>query len=279
MKNIEQIIFDELAAQNPIFLEEVGYLHVENIPARMKGKNSVSAPRNVVIYTPDTPNTEIKNIINILEAEGTDYQQARDEYYAWLAEAFKDGTLTIAGAGILKNSVFSPTKELDKALNPNSQVVAVKRKNNTWLWILLILVLLAVLLFGYKRCSEDAANKKQPVVTESPTPVEPEPEITAEPEPQQEEEPAAGFNYPVPGRFYVVSGVFDIPSNADKQIAELKREFPDLTFEKFDYPEGRQGRTMVTVYSSTRRGEALDIRREMAWSYDFHDYWIYPEDK
>lgn len=282
MRTFDQIIFDELAARRPVMLEEVGYLKIDGVPAKVTNKNTVSAPRNVVAYTPDAQ-AEARNVINIFESEGTDYQQARDQYYAWLAEARRDDALTIQGAGVLKDGIFTLTPELDKILNPNSKAVVVKRKSTAWIWIIIIAALLLLIFFGYRSCNVD--NEKKTAQTENARkPVEPAavPDtvtaaVKSEPQPATDVTAAGnGPNYPLAGRYYVVAGVFDIPENADKLIAQLKRKFPDLTFEKFDYPGVRPGRTMVTVYSSTKQNETLNMRRQLAWSYDMHEYWIYP---
>lgn len=280
MRTFDQIIFDELAARRPVMLEEVGYLKIDSVPAKVTGKNTVSAPRNVVAYTPDA-HAEARNVINILESEGTDYQQARDQYYGWLAEARRDDAITIQGAGVLKDGIFTPTLELDKILNPNTQAVVVKRKSMAWLWIVILVALLLLIFFGYRSCNAD--KKKKPAQTENvQKPIEPvmAPDTVStavQSEPQPADDSAGnGLNYPLAGRYYVVAGVFDIPENADKLIAQLKRKFPDLTLEEFDYPGVRPGRTMVTVYSSTKQSETLNMRRQLAWGYDLHEYWIYP---
>ena len=281
MRTFDQIIYDELAARRSVMLEEVGYLKIDSVPAKVTGKNTVSAPRNVVAYTPDA-HTEARNVINILESEGVDYQQARDQYYGWLAEARKDDVVTIQGVGVLKDGIFTPTPELDKVLNPNSQAVTVKRKSSAWLWIIIIVVLLLLVFFGYRSCNSD--KKEKQVQTENvQKPVEPatipdtvSTNVQSEAQPIEDQTAGKGLNYPLDGRYYVVAGVFDFPENADKLIEQLKRKFPDLTMEKFDYPGIRPGRTMVTVYSSTQPKETLNMRRQLAWSYDLHEYWIYP---
>lgn len=281
MRTFDQIIFDELAAQRAVLLEGVGYLKVENIPAKLTGKNTISAPRNVVVYTPDL-HAEAKNVINILESEGIDYQQARDQYYAWLAEARRDNILRIYSVGVLKDGIFMPTAELDTRLSPYQAAVVVKHKSMAWLWLIIIAAVLLLLFFGYRHW--ESADKGEASQTENIQTPQPAPAVavdttaTTSPEIPADDQQVVGkaYNYPVPGRYYVVAGVFDIPENADKLIVKLKRQFPDMTFEKFDYPGARPDRTMVTIYSSTKHNEALNMRRELAWSYDLHEYWIYP---
>ncbi len=277
MRTYDQIIFGELADRRPVILEEVGYLKIENVPAKMEG-NSVSAPRNIVMYTSEA-NPEARNVINILESEGIDYQQARDRYYEWLWNARKEGVLAIEEAGELRDGVFTPTGELDKRLNPGRQeTVVVKRKRGkAWLWILLVIALLLLLLFGYKRCGSCIFKPEQPIVAVQQPAAPAATDTTARPiPPQAVEHPEKSLNYPLPGRYYVVSGVFDIPENADKLIRQLKVKFPDLAFEKFDYPGSRPGRTMVSVFSSAKYSEALNMQRQLAWNYDLQEYWIYP---
>ena len=281
MRTCDQIIFDELAARRSVMLEEVGYLKIDSIPAKVTGNKTVSAPRNVVAYTPDM-HAEARNVINILESEGIDYQQAREQYYGWLAEARKDNVITIQGAGVLKDDIFTPTPELEKILNPGSQAVVVKRKNTAWLWIVIIAALLVLIFFGYRSCNEDK-KKKQAQTENVEKPAEPvmapdtvSTNVQPEQQPADGQTDGNGLNYPLDGRYYVVAGVFDFPENADKLIEQLKRKFPDLTMEKFDYPGIRPGRTMVTVYSSTNPTETLNMRRQLAWSYDLHEYLIYP---
>lgn len=279
MRTFDQIIFDELTAQRAVLLEDIGYLKIENIPARIADKNSVIAPRKVVVYTPETP-AGARNVINILESEGVDYQQARDQYYAWLADARKDGALRIYSAGVLKDGIFMPTAELDKKLNPDFRAaVIVKRNSMAWLWIVVIIVLALLVFLGFHFCgsTDNTDGRQQTVTVQTQKPaVEAVPDTVSTAVIPVDNGQGTGLNYPVPGRYYVVAGVFDIPENADRLINSLKRQFPDLTFEKFDYPGTRPDRTMVTVYSSTKHHETLNMRRELAWSYDLHDFWIYP---
>lgn len=284
MRTFDQIIFDELAAQRPVMLEEVGYLNIDSLPAKITGKGSVSAPRKVVKYAPDAY-PDARNVINILESEGVDYQQARDLYYGWLAEARTGDTLTVKGAGVLKAGAFAMSPELNGQLNPNAQpAAAVKNKSTAWLWIIVVIAILLSLFFLYRSCSSDTGTQPLPVETiELPAPTIAVPDSAALAAADSLKNAANtqvegnGMNYPVPGRYYVVAGVFDIPENADNLIRILTPKFPDLTFEKFDYPGIRPGRTMVTIYSSTKYNETLNMRRELAWSYDLHEYWIYPQ--
>lgn len=298
MNAYDQIIFDELVQHRPVHLNEVGYLKVETYPARIKDGRSISAPRNVVAFTSE-PTENARNIVDILIEKGTDHQTAWNEYGEWLARSRKDDKLIIDGAGTVNNCIFIPTPELDKALNPNSPgTVAVKPRSKAWIWILIgIIVLGAIFFIGMHYCeNEDGIWKcKKPAQTTTLStttmPEQPAADSTTANSSAGESKvandtvnisaalPLSELGFPVEGRHYVVGGVFDIPENADIYVNFIKRNFPELKPEKFSYPGTRTGRIMVTVYSSDKRSEVLDIRRQLAWSYDLHDYWLFPEEK
>lgn len=294
MRTFDQIIFDELSAGRSVMLEEIGYLNIDARPAQVTRNNTIAAPRKVVVYTPDAI-SDARNAINILEAEGVDYQQARDQYYTWLAEARKDSKLTILNTGVLKDSIFTPSTELQKILNPNAAVeIAAKRGGNGWIWIVIVIILLLLLAFFLCRsCNGISKRMNEPnkvetaVQQQTPAEVVPDSAAVAQAKAREAElaeanatanatQNTGGMNYPAKGRYYIVAGVFDIPANADNLIKLLKPYFPDFTYEKFDYPGIRPGRTMVTVFSSTNYAETLNMRRQLAWNHDLYDYWIYP---
>lgn len=284
MRVYDRIIFDELVAGRPVLLNEVGYLEVVTKPAQMRSDRSVSAPRRMAVYTSNAPQNA-RNVVDILISTGVEDQSAWDQYNAWLAESRKDGAVVVEGVGrINRDYNFFPAGELEQALNPGGESVAVKPRSRGWIWIVVVVLLLLILLF-LRFCTDTFVPRTEvapPVRTEitepAPDPA-PQPEVVPAETGSQSTDPASGLSYPIEGVHYVVAGVFDLPENADKYIASLKRTYPQLTPEKFAYPGIRPGRTMVTVFSSDRRGQALDLRRELAWTYDLHDFWLFPEDK
>ena len=282
MRVYDQIIFDELTAGRPILLNEVGYLKVVTKAAELKNNKSVTAPRRIVVYDAEAPEGA-HNVVDILAAQGTDIQAAWDQYNGWLAESRKEGELIIEGVGkVTAEYKFIPTKDFDKVMNPGAEEnITVKPHSKAWIWIVVVVLLLLIVAFLRFCTNTFAPRNEEPVIVEQPAPApEPQP-VQQQPEkaPDPNVDPVTGLRYPLEGMHYVVGGVFDIPENADKYIEELKKTYPESMPEKFAYPGVRPGRTMVTVFASDKRSEALDVRRDYALTFFLQDFWLYPEAK
>ncbi len=76
-------------------------------------------------------------------------------------------------------------------------------------------------------------------------------------------------------RYMVVGGMFVVPGNADKYIAEMRRHFPDLDYVKHPYGSG----TLVSVGSAPDRTEAQRTRNSIARQTGHYDMWVYDSGK
>lgn len=272
MKTIDQLIFDELVSRGSASLEGVGTLTVKTAPARMDN-GKISAPHKTVAFDSSFAGESV-SVMKLLE-KGTTSDKAKELYDTWLTKAKEGDSLSISGVGKLNGSDFTVAPELEKALNPASaEEVAAKPRRRGLLWIIIAIILL-LLLLGLYMCNRKGSgcglfSCKQPEVVVVPLPEKPEP--VAEP-PKQPTEPAKPA-VPEKGKYYVVAGVFDIPSNADNYVESLKKRFPGMDIQKLPF---RDNRTMVTMFSSTDWNTALEQRRKLAReNYDeMYEIWIY----
>lgn len=272
MKAIDKIIFNVLASRRSVVLPGVGTLAVERRPAVVSGKD-VKAPENRVVFS-ETEREGVPTLPGLMELMGVDPQQAQSNYDEWLNEVSSGNGLMIEGVGTLRQTSFTPSPELAQILNPAALADGGARPNrprgNRLTNILLgVVILLLVALSGLYVYNTYFSGTRVRSLTASTQPVQPEQTIPAE-------EPAAAYEPVAPAgndvkRFHVVAGTFVNESNADAMIKWYKVNYPELTPEKVTY---RNGRTIVSLFSTDNEREAFAKMRSLAYSHFKPDYWV-----
>lgn len=114
MNAIEKIIFNELASRRAIALPRVGALRVVRRHAHHDGEH-MRAPENKVVYSLESDN-DIPAVTSLGVGE--------HDYLEWLAMALRNDELNISGVGTLILGEFTPSPELERALNPASATIS-----------------------------------------------------------------------------------------------------------------------------------------------------------
>ena len=255
-EQVNRLIANRLAAGCELFLPGVGALYVEQRGARRLDSRYVAPPCRLVHFVAQEQGVSL--VDEIARAARCEPAKAQEIYDRWLDAVLGERTLTIEGVGELRGNRFDPDPEFDMVLNPQGRTpVKVKNKRgNCILWILLLLLVAAVVgyfaFFAENRqlpksvrawwggqaepeepiervdlatgllvtppAAESAAPAADSTKTAAPAqPAAPQPTGEAS-RPQGSVQAPARF---VPGRHYVVYGVFGEPENATRAVAEV----------------------------------------------------------
>jgi hypothetical protein len=305
MTNIDRLIFDSLAARRSVVLPGEGTLEVRRRGARKISDTRIVPPQNVVIFIPDEKQGAQNVVTLVMNAAGVDEHAAGEEYLSWLEAARRaDDSLAIGEVGEIKGGEFTVAGELHSALNPvDDDVVEMessRRSTPVWVWLLVGLLAAALVAAGLMCWQKGAGfpwcgKGGEAVVTPS-VAVDPSGEAgaasggaltegaIAEAEAAMaaamaaEAASASGVGAGAGGaasgkRFHVIAGAFAIESNADKFMAKIKREHPELTPMKIVNPEN--GYNMVSIWQAATRGEASS-KTNLYWDIDLY-LWIYEQ--
>ncbi|MCL2562254.1 MAG: SPOR domain-containing protein [Rikenellaceae bacterium] len=117
--------------------------------------------------------------------------------------------------------------------------------------------------FWGMKCHVSKHNVYKPVVS-APV-VVPTQEVPAVVTPAETVAPAVARNY------HLIAGSFILESSADELIARYRRQFPDLTVEKFFTPAW----VKVSVYQGETRADAEEAKRRLASRLGNWDMWVY----
>ncbi len=299
---VNRLIGNRLAAGCDLFLPGIGSLYVEQIGARRISKRLVEPPCRIVTFTSQERGASL--VDEIVVAAGCEQEKAQSIYDRWLDSVLGDNTLIIDGVGAIQFNNFIPEPEFEELLNPQGRTpVKVGSASSGWLlWgcIAAALVLLGVGYFIYSGYRADRAAVEEtwnddfddasaddvsdadapeaPAMPEKPVPDKP---VAAKPaangavvrttvpdaRPQGSVEMPASL---VPGRHYVVAGVFGQPENAANTVARIHAE--DAAVLPVVYRYGNN-RLMVSLFVSDRLEACQDFIR--ANRYRWPDCWTY----
>lgn len=265
-EQVNRLIGNRLAAGCELFLPGVGSLFTEQRGARRVSKREVEPPCRAVRFTPQERGTSL--VDEIAGAARCDREKAQSIYDRWLDHVLGENTLTIRGVGELRFRNFIPEEEFDLILNPQGHApVKVKSGGSDWVLWVCLLVIFAALAVGYAMFFQPSllqrwTNDEEEVYEQPEAPAAPalqtQPdssaagsgaaETTAAPTASGDRTAALGAgngyngtpaaNVPigtaeapatlVPGRCYVVVGVFIEPENAAYMAEQIRREDPTL---------------------------------------------------
>lgn len=204
----------------------------------------------------------------VATVQGTDEEQAKEQYTEWLAAACTEEGVVIPSVGKVQDGVFVVASDLERALNPGvvSPVylpdnVGVKRVVT---WIVLAIVVgvglsVVLILWIESRSQIQGVNRMLPeevpavVDTTSATSVRP---VATDSVPKAPK-PAVPS---VQGKYKVIVGTYSTEANADKFIASAKQKNDTLHYEKLPRPNGR---IMVVAYASDSEQEAQRMLRTL----------------
>ncbi len=284
MDRISVLIFNTLSARQGLSLPGIGDLHVETEPAVMEQAGVVTPPKYRVVLA-DENSKGLPSVVKLVATvQGTDEEQAKEQYTEWLAAACTEEGVVIPSVGKVQDGVFVVASDLERALNPGvvSPVylpdnVGVKRVVT---WIVLAIVVgvglsVVLILWIESRSQIQGVNRmlpeevpavvdttsamQQSVVNDtvadilSATPVRPVAADSVSKAPK----PAAPS---VQGKYKVIVGTYSTEANADKFIASAKQKNDTLHYEKLPRPNGR---IMVVAYASDSEQEAQRMLRTL----------------
>lgn len=258
-EQVNRLIANRLAAGCELFLPGVGSLYVEQRGARRLDDRCVAPPCRTVNFIAQEQGTSL--VDEIARAARCEPEKAQEIYDRWLDAVLGERTLTIEGVGELRGSRFNPDPEFDLLLNPQGRTpvtVKTKRHDRTlWVALLAIVAAAAIGYFAFfagnrplpesvRSLWQGEAESEEPIQrvdlstgmlvdaatgepladsVENAAPVRPaqavpeQPAAVEEPRAQGSVESPARF---VPGRHYVVCGVFAEAKNAARAVAEAE---------------------------------------------------------
>jgi hypothetical protein len=277
MKSIDELIYDELVGRRRVVLPITGAFEVERRGAKQISDTQIAPPQNVVVFSlveaagPET-------IISLLAADrNIPLDEAVAEYGSWIESASRpNGSLVIDGVGEVRDGGFNIDPGLHAALNPEGEepVTMQTRKRGVTVWVWIVVAILAALavLCALRYCKPDIfGGRSKAPATETvltPAPISAADSLAAA--------NAAAATTPASsttGRFHVIAGAFAVEGNADKFVARLKREHPELTPIKLPHP--RIGYDMVSIWQASTEREAKN-KMNLYWDVN-SDLWIYEQ--
>jgi len=309
MKTVDRIIFDALAARRGVVLPDVGTLEVRRVGARRISDTRIAAPQNELSFAPEWGSGTAGSLVSMIAADqGLNESEASSVYREWLDAARReDGSVDLGAVGEVRDGEFVASKEMLHALNPaGNEVMTVEpggsRGSRAWVWIV-ALVAVALAALCLLRCCNGGAfpwNRGAKVEQVAPAVTPLDAADVAEAEAARAATAAgesaanaagaaadagsAGANaaaaagskvggYTGTDRFHVIVGAFAIESNADKYMARLKREHPELTPVKLPHPT--TGYSMVSILQAATERQAVN-KRNLYWDLD-PGLWIYEQ--
>ena len=286
MATIDKLIYDALAGRRSVVLPGVGTLEVKRRGAQKISDTQIMPPQNVVVFSPDEIMQGTESIVSLIATDrAVGEEEAVAIYGSWLEETRRDdGYILIESVGRTGSEGFIVAGDLHAALNPAGEVVPVtveteKRGPGLWVWILvgiLAAALVAVAICCWKKGCFGVGGAKKPTVE---TVITTTPPATAPPAvdsatlaaAETARATAAAAEQAASARFHVIAGAFAIESNADKFIARIKREHPELKPLKIVNPSN--GYHMVSIIQAPTRREASN-KINLYWDIDLY-LWIW----
>lgn len=275
-----------------IVLPGIGTLNVVRRPAVKVSRKAVIPPHKSIVFSESQSG---RSIIDEIVRFGVDEGLANEAYNAWLEKSYIDGTVTIAGAGIIKNGIVTPDKEFLQILNPQGTApVAIKPRADKFLYIFASLCcIFALCIAGYifvnyrnadDRIKTPTTKRETPAVKpEEAVPsvdnveslVAAEPETPTKPETPAEEPaavPAYDKNeilYSTSGHSYLVLGIFSTEDNARRAISNAEQRDSSVDCRIYHYSD----KFMVALFDGETARECSEYKRSIEDR--FPDLWIY----
>ncbi len=265
---INKLISNTLAQGRDIFLPGVGTLVVRRNAASRAGSTKMAPPCRSVTFTGEQRGESIISLI--VSKAGVDNGRAEEIYQQWLEQTKRDESVTIEGVGVIANRKFTEDKALTALLNPAMKSVLLKPRRNwkPYLFVALLLLVVAVILSCFYCCKEEPA----PVVEEPVVEV-------VEPQPEPEVAPVVTKDPDVedmtPGASYAVWGVFAEKANALKYKNMLARKHGDkITPTIYNYKDNTMYLLSIAE-KSTRYQCQVAIYRMQEIDGLFDGMWVY----
>ncbi len=268
VEQVNNLIYNVLADGRDLHLPEVGSLVVVRRSAQRTSSSQIVPPSVAVSFTGEARGVSLVDVI--ARTADVTTERAGRIYRQWLSHSRKDGVLTIAGVGVIKNRKFMTEQEFGAAIAPEgSGARKIQPRKNRTLYIILALCLLALL--GVAGYFVWAGCKPEPVVVPEPAP-EPVVEEVVAPKPVLPE----GVFEMTEGNFYAVFGVYSQLENARADVLRAKRLKRDVNPVIFSY----DGRYMVALMDTADRRECVRYVESLrAFSDHLENVWVYTNNK
>ena len=277
MISIDNLIYNTLLTGEKVYLPKVGTLGITRMGAQHLGHGEIIPPSTTLTFLnkKEVGSSSIIDLIALNKEDGS-LTGARDIYMEWLSNAKKDDRVAIKGVGVVSGNTVSTDSELFSLLNPRQMTAQTntdesRSRNNRWLWVAGIILLLAALLLlaayflGLFPCHRSQTTTiTEPAVVESvPAPdtlsVAPPPAALA-----SQETLAAGY--------YVVAGIFRIESNADACVRAAQKNYPGMEVKKSLWPNGM---FMVSILRGDTRNDAQKVVNRYFSKSIYSDLWVW----
>lgn len=295
--NITQLLFNALAQRQTVVLLGIGSLRFRRVAAKLEG-STLTPPRNMFRFS---SREEGRSLLDMLVDEaGCTREEGEEAYRRWLHRIKQGHSVVIEGVGRIEDDFFTPSEELERLLNPNSDAPVVLRRHRSLrgLWIGLAAVALAAVAGGawwYVNMHSAPAPTRVAQTTEKPAaevvetadsvatesvvegaaePVEevvPVAESAQSPAPENKPAPAATeIGEMTSGMNYVVVGVFSTEANASKFIEQMARRAPEMACRAYKF---QGSKFMVSGFESADGAEASAFIRDHRAA--LPDLWVY----
>lgn len=278
MSSVDRIIYDALLRKQDVALPGVGQLRVRRMSARRVSANKIAPPRNFVAFTTDEVHGAVPVAELLADSWNISEEEASGHYREWLGKARSDRGVVIDGVGEIRDGKFISDADLRAALNPvgEHEVVLEERERDyrggpLWLWILGGIALAAVVLLFINYCGGglsglrkgSRAKTENVVVTPVQEPVTDTVTVVSEPAEVKPQLP----------RYHIIAGSFAVEANADKLIASLKRQHPDMDLTKLR--SRWNDNWLVSIFNAPTEREAYNAVYK---NLDIEPYiWVYTE--
>lgn len=295
--NITQLLFNALAQRQTVVLLGIGSLRFRRVAAKLEG-STLTPPRNMFRFS---SREEGRSLLDMLVDEaGCTREEGEEAYRRWLHRIKQGHSVVIEGVGRIEDDFFTPSKVLERLLNPTSDAPVVLRRHRSLrgLWIGLAAVALVAVAGGawwYVNMHSAPAPTRVAQTTEKPAAevvetadsvatesvvegaTEPVEEVVSVAESVQSPAPE---NKPAPatteigemtsGMSYVVVGVFSTEDNARKFIEQMARRAPEMACRAYKF---QGSKFMVSGFESADGAEASAFIRDHRAQ--FPDLWVY----
>lgn len=302
-EQIGRLVGNLLAGVGEVYFPGVGSLYTERQGAKRLSRRTVLPPCRTVAFTSQQRGVSLVDEIARALLESGEYEdpeaEAQAVYERWIERVHQVNLLTVEGVGELKFKNFILDEAFDLRLNPQGHEpvrIRVQRRFDWPLWVGVAAILVAVVYGGreflllYPEETETAAVAEVPAapdslpvaggatdaLAETPAvelPKAEEPVLPADAVsgtmPEQKYEVSETPMALLPGRHYVVLGVFSTPENAVRAAQEAVAKDP--VFRCRIYYFGKK--YMVSPFSSDEAAMCTNFIREQGdvfsgmWTY------------
>lgn len=301
-EQIGRLVGNLLAGVGEVYLPGVGSLYTERQGAKRLSRRTVLPPCRTVAFTSQQQGVSLVDEIARVLLESGEYEdpeaEAQAVYGRWIERVHQVNLLTVEGVGELRFKNFVLDEAFDLRLNPQGHEpvrIHVQRRFDWPLWVGVAAILVAVVYGGreflllYPEETETVAVAEVPAAPDS-LPVAGAPDAPAEiptvelpktgepvqtadavPEtmPEQKYEVSETPMALLPGRHYVVLGVFSTPENAVRAAQDAVAKNPVFRCRIYYFGE----KYMVSPFSSDEAPMCTDFIRKQGDG--FSGMWTY----